>query len=101
MSGLCLVIQLLSGIFLAAHYCPDALLAFNSTEHIMRDINLGWLLRYTHANGASFFLLAVYVHMARGVYFKSYVGPRAFIWFSGVLIFLALMATAFLGYVLP
>jgi quinol-cytochrome oxidoreductase complex cytochrome b subunit len=100
-SGICLVIQLISGIFLASHYCSDADLAFNSVEYIMRRVNNGWLLRYVHSNGASFFLLAVYIHIARGVYYKSYMGGKSKIWYTGVAIFLCLMATAFLGYVLP
>jgi ubiquinol-cytochrome c reductase cytochrome b/c1 subunit len=83
------------------HYTADTALAFDSVEHIMRDVNFGWLLRYLHANGASMFLLVVYVHMARGLFFRSYVSPREGLWYSGVVLFLLLMATAFLGYVLP
>lgn len=101
MSGICLVIQIVSGILLAGHYCSDASLAFNSVEYIMREVNKGWLLRYTHANGASFFLFAVYIHMARGLYYKSFLGKKDKVWYSGILIFLLIMATAFLGYVLP
>lgn len=83
------------------HYSSDISLAFNSVEHMMRDVNYGWLLRYTHANGASMFLLVVYVHMARGIFYRSYLAPRDHLWNSGVALFLLLMATAFLGYVLP
>jgi quinol-cytochrome oxidoreductase complex cytochrome b subunit len=83
------------------HYTADTALAFDSVEHIMRDVNFGWLLRYTHANGASVFLLVVYIHIARGLFFRSYVAPREYLWYSGVVLFLLLMATAFLGYVLP
>jgi quinol-cytochrome oxidoreductase complex cytochrome b subunit len=83
------------------HYTADTALAFDSVEHIMRDVNFGWLLRYTHANGASMFLLVVYIHMARGLFFRSYRTPREYLWYSGVILFLLLMATAFLGYVLP
>jgi len=101
LSGMCLVIQIITGIFLAMHYTPHIDLAFNSVEHIMRDVNNGWLIRYLHANGASMFFIVVYFHIFRGLYFGSYMYPRAFLWFSGVFIFLAMMATAFLGYVLP
>jgi len=83
------------------HYLPNSAQAFMSVEHIMRDINYGWLLRYMHANGSSMFFLCVYIHMARGLYYGSYVFPRHVTWQSGVLIFIAMMATAFLGYVLP
>jgi ubiquinol-cytochrome c reductase cytochrome b/c1 subunit len=101
LSGFCLIIQIISGLFLAVHYTADTALAFDSVEHIMRDVNFGWLLRYTHANGASMFLLVVYIHIARGLFFRSYVAPRQKLWYSGVVLFLLLMATAFLGYVLP
>jgi len=100
-AGICLVIQLLTGIFLAMHYTAHIHFAFNSIEHIMRDVNIGWLLRYLHANGASMFFIVLYSHLFRGIYFGSYIKPRAFLWFSGVIIFLIAMATAFLGYVLP
>jgi quinol-cytochrome oxidoreductase complex cytochrome b subunit len=83
------------------HYTADTALAFDSVEHIMRDVNFGWLLRYTHANGASMFLLVIYIHIARGLFFRSYRAPREYLWYSGVVLFLLLMATAFLGYVLP
>jgi len=96
-----LAIQLVTGIVLAMHYTPDASLAFNSVEHIMRDVNFGWLLRYMHSNGASFFFLAVYIHMFRGLYYGSYKAPREVIWILGVLLYLLMMATAFLGYTLP
>nr|YP_009327238.1 apocytochrome b [Aphanomyces invadans]YP_009327252.1 apocytochrome b [Aphanomyces invadans]AOQ30650.1 apocytochrome b [Aphanomyces invadans]AOQ30651.1 apocytochrome b [Aphanomyces invadans] len=101
LSGLMLVIQILTGIFLAMHYTPHIDLAFNSVEHIMRDVNYGWLIRYIHANGASFFFIVVYIHMFRGLYYGSYITPREYLWCSGVLIFIAMMATAFMGYVLP
>ena len=101
LSAVCLGNQLISGIFLAMHYVPTGLHAFISIEHIMRDVNFGWLLRYMHANGSSMFFLCVYIHMARGLYYGSYVFPRHLLWKSGVLIFIAMMATAFLGYVLP
>ncbi|OSM06949.1 cytochrome b [Magnetofaba australis] len=96
-----LIIQLLTGIFLAMHYKPDAMLAFDSVEHIMRDVNWGWLLRYMHANGATFFFITVYVHILRGMYFGSHRSPREILWWFGVIIFFLLMATAFMGYVLP
>ncbi|MBF0126915.1 MAG: cytochrome b/b6 [Magnetococcales bacterium] len=96
-----LVIQLATGIFLAMHYKPDAALAFDSVEHIMRDVNWGWLLRYMHANGATFFFIAVYIHILRGLYYGSYRAPREILWWFGVIIFFLLMGTAFMGYVLP
>jgi quinol-cytochrome oxidoreductase complex cytochrome b subunit len=101
LSGLMLVVQILTGIFLAMHYTSHIDLAFNSVEHIMRDVNYGWLIRYIHANGASFFFIVVFVHMFRGLYYGSYITPREYLWCSGVLIFIAMMATAFMGYVLP
>ena len=101
LAGLMLVVQILTGIFLAMHYTPHIDLAFNSVEHIMRDVNYGWLIRYTHANGASFFFIVVYIHMFRGLYYGSYITPREHLWCSGVLIFILMMATAFMGYVLP
>jgi ubiquinol-cytochrome c reductase cytochrome b subunit len=100
-AGICLVIQILSGIFLAMHYIPNTELAFNSVEHIMRDVNNGWLIRYIHSNGASIFFIVVYCHIFRGLYYGSYIYPRNFLWISGVVIFLLMMATAFMGYVLP
>jgi ubiquinol-cytochrome c reductase cytochrome b subunit len=101
LAGIMLVIQILTGIFLAMHYTPHIDLAFNSVEHIMRDVNNGWLIRYTHANGASFFFIVVYVHIFRGLYYGSYITPREAVWCSGVVIFILMMATAFMGYVLP
>lgn len=100
-AGICLVIQIVSGIFLAMHYTPHINLAFASVEHIMRDVNYGWLLRYLHANGASMFFIVTYLHIGRGLYYGSYVYPRCTLWVSGVFIFLIMMATAFMGYVLP
>jgi len=100
-AGFCLIIQIITGIFLAMHYTPHIDLAFNSVEHIMRDVNNGWLLRYLHANGASMFFIVVYCHIFRGLYFGSYIFPRGKLWASGVIIFLLMMATAFMGYVLP
>jgi len=100
-AGLCLAIQLVTGIFLAMHYTPHIDYAFNSVEHIMRDVNNGWLIRYLHANGASMFFIVVYCHIFRGLYFGSYIKPREALWSSGVLIFLLMMGTAFIGYVLP
>jgi ubiquinol-cytochrome c reductase cytochrome b subunit len=99
--GLCLVIQILTGIFLAMHYTPHIELAFQSVEHIMRDVSNGWLLRYLHANGASMFFITIYCHIFRGLYYGSYMSPRNFLWCSGIIIFLLMMATAFMGYVLP
>jgi len=93
--------QILTGIFLAMHYIPSFDLAFLSCEHIMRDVNYGWLVRYMHANGASFFFLMVYMHIARGLYFGSYIKPKDLVWVIGVLILLLMIITAFLGYVLP
>lgn len=99
--GLILGIQLGSGIFLAMHYTANIDLAFISVEHIMRDVNYGWLLRYIHANGASFFFIVVFLHVGRGLYHGSYAKPRQLLWTIGVLILVAMMATAFIGYVLP
>ena len=101
LSGFMLVIQLVTGIFLAMHYTPHVDMAFNSVEHIMRDVNYGWLMRYLHANGASFFFIMVYMHMMRGLYYGSYAKPRALLWCSGVILFILMMATGFIGYVLP
>jgi quinol-cytochrome oxidoreductase complex cytochrome b subunit len=100
-AGLCLVIQIVTGIFLAMHYSPHIDLAFESVEHIMGDVNNGWLIRYLHANGASMFFIVVYCHIFRGLYYGSYIFPRGRLWASGVIIFLLMMATAFMGYVLP
>ena len=96
-AGICLVIQILSGIFLAMHYTPHIDLAFSSVEHIMRDVNNGWLIRYIHANGASMFFIVVYCHIFRGLYYGSYMHPRQLLWCSGVIIFILMMATAFMG----
>ena len=93
--------QIVTGIILAMHYTPHADMAFNSVEHIMRDVNYGWLLRYLHSNGASMFFVAVYIHMARGMYYGSYKEPREVLWILGVILYLLMMATGFLGYVLP
>nr|APX40276.1 cytochrome b [Phyllotreta parallela] len=99
MLGLCLMIQIITGIFLAMHYSPHIDLAFNSVIHIIRDVNYGWLIRTIHANGASFFFICLYTHIGRGLYYSSYKLKET--WLIGVTIFLLTMATAFLGYVLP
>jgi len=96
-----LIVQIITGIVLVMHYTPNTALAFTSVEHIMRDVNWGWLLRYMHANGASMFFIAVYIHILRGIYYGSYKAPREILWILGVVIFLLMMATAFMGYVLP
>ncbi len=101
LAGICLVIQIVTGVFLAMHYTPHVDLAFNSVEHIMRDVEGGWLLRYMHANGASMFFIVVHLHIFRGLYHASYSSPREFVWCVGVLIFLLMIVTAFIGYVLP
>lgn len=100
-AGICLVIQILSGLFLAMHYVPNTKFAFDSVEHIMRDVNYGWLIRYIHAVGASMFFVALYAHMIRSLYYGSYKPPREILWWVGIIIFLLTMATAFMGYVLP
>jgi len=100
-AGLMLVIQIISGVVLAMHYTPDTAVAFDSVERIVRDVNYGWLLRAMHANGASFFFIAVYIHILRGLYYGSYKAPREVVWMLGLVIFLMMMATAFMGYVLP
>ena len=100
-AGIALVIQILSGLFLAMHYVPNTKFAFDSVEHIMRDVNYGWLIRYIHAVGASMFFVALYAHMIRGLYYGSYKAPREILWWIGIIIFLLTMATAFMGYVLP
>lgn len=97
----CLVLQIVTGIVLSMHYTPQADLAFASVEHIMRNVNGGWALRYLHANGASLFFLAVYLHIFRGLYYGSYKEPREVTWIIGILIYGMMMATAFMGYVLP
>lgn len=99
--GLCLIIQILTGVFLAMHYTPHVDFAFNSVEHIMRDVNAGWALRYIHANVASFFFAFVYAHIARGLYYSSYKSPRVLLWSIGVIILIVMMATAFLGIISP
>ncbi|RZO62757.1 MAG: cytochrome b/b6 [Candidatus Pelagibacterales bacterium] len=97
----CLITQIITGLVLAMHYVAHADLAFESIEHIMRDVNYGWLLRYVHANGASMFFLAVYIHIFRALFYGSYKSPREMIWIIGMLIYILMMATAFMGYVLP
>jgi ubiquinol-cytochrome c reductase cytochrome b subunit len=101
LAGMILVIMIVSGIVLAMHYTPEATMAFDSVERIMRDVNYGWLLRYIHMNGASMFFLIVYIHLFRGLYYGSYKYPRELLWMLGVVILLLMMATAFMGYVLP
>ncbi len=96
-----LILMIVTGIVLAMHYTPHATLAFGSVERIMRDVNWGWMLRYLHMNGASFFFIAVYIHIFRGMYYGSYKKPRELLWIFGVLIYLLMMATAFMGYTLP
>jgi len=101
LSGFFLMVQIITGVVLAMNYAADTSVAFGSVEHIMRNVNYGWLLRYAHANGASFFFIVIYLHIFRGFYFSSYKAPREMIWLLGVVIFLLMMATAFMGYVLP
>nr|YP_009277467.1 apocytochrome b [Psilotum nudum]AOH05937.1 apocytochrome b [Psilotum nudum] len=101
LAGLCLGIQIITGVFLAMHYTPHVDLAFHSVEHIMRDVKGGWLLRYMHANGASMFFIVVYLHIFRGSYYGSYTSPREFVRCLGVVISLLMIVTAFIGYVLP
>ena len=96
-----LIAQIVTGVVLTMHYTPDATMAFASVEKIMRDVNWGWMLRYAHANGASMFFFAVYIHIFRGIYYGSYKAPREVLWILGVIIFLLMMATGFMGYVLP
>jgi len=97
----CLIIQIVTGVTLAMHYNPSVLEAFNSVEHIMRDVNNGWLIRYLHSNAASAFFFLVYLHIGRGLYYGSYKAPRTLVWFIGTIILLLMIATGFLGYVLP
>ena len=97
----CLIVQIATGVVLAMHYTADASLAFASVEHIMRNVNYGWLMRYIHAVGASMFFLAVYIHIFRGLYYGSYKAPREVLWILGVIIYILMMATAFMGYELP
>jgi quinol-cytochrome oxidoreductase complex cytochrome b subunit len=101
LAGIMLVIMILTGIILAMQYTPNTALAFDSVERIMRDVNYGWLIRYIHMNGASFFFIVTYIHIFRGLYFGSYKEPRELLWMLGVVILLLMMATAFMGYVLP
>lgn len=97
LAGIALVIQIVTGIFLACHYTPDVNLAFSSVEHIMRDVQGGYLLRYVHANGASMFFLVVFIHMLRSLYYGSYQAPREAVWCLGVIILFLMIATAFMG----
>ena len=101
LAGFMLVLQIVSGVFLAMHYKPDVSLAFDSVQHIMREVNYGWLLRYMHAVGASAFFIVIYIHMTRTLYYGSYRAPRELMWWSGQVLLLLLMATAFMGYLLP
>ena len=101
LAGITLVIMIISGLVLSMHYVPHVDLAFDSVEHIMRDANYGWLIRYIHSVGASMFFLIVYIHIARGLYYGSYKSPREVLWWLGIIIFLLMIATAFLGYTLP
>lgn len=101
LAGVILVVMILSGLFLAMSYTPHVKLAFDSVERIMRDVNYGWLIRYIHMNGASMFFIVVYIHLFRGLYYGSYKAPRELLWMLGVVILLLMMATAFMGYVLP
>ncbi len=101
LAGVCLMLQIITGVILAMHYAANQGVAFDSVEHIMRDVNWGWMMRYAHANGASAFFVVVYIHIFRGFLFGSYKAPREMIWLLGVTIFLLMMATAFMGYVLP
>lgn len=101
LAAFCLIVQIATGIFLAMHYTPHIDMAFISVEHIMRDVNYGWLIRYAHANGASMFFIVVYIHIFRGLYYGSYASPRELLWIIGVTILLLMMGTAFMGYVLP
>lgn len=101
LAGITLLIMIITGLTLAMHYVADPAQAFQSVERIMRDVNYGWLIRYIHMNGASFFFILVYLHMFRGMYYGSYKAPRELLWMLGVVIFIMMMATAFMGYVLP
>ncbi len=101
LAGIALVIQIVTGIVLAMQYVPNSELAFDSVERIMRDVNFGWLLRYLHLNGSSMFFAVVYIHIFRGLYYGSYKSPREILWWLGLVILLLMMATAFMGYVLP
>jgi ubiquinol-cytochrome c reductase cytochrome b subunit len=99
--GVCLIIQIISGVTLAMHYNPSVMEAFNSVEHIMRDVNNGWFIRYLHANTASAFFFLVYLHIGRGLYYGSYKAPRTLTWAIGTIMLVLMMAIGFLGYVLP
>lgn len=101
LAGIALMLQIITGIFLVMHYKPDVNLAFDSIQHIMRDVEYGWLIRNMHMVGASFFFIVVYIHIARGMYYGSYKSPREVLWWIGIVIFFLMMATAFMGYVLP
>ena len=101
LAGIILVIMIVSGLLLSMHYVAHVDLAFDSIEHIMRDVNYGWLIRYIHSVGASMFFLIVYIHIARGLYYGSYKSPREVLWWLGIIIFLLMIASAFLGYTLP
>ncbi len=101
LAGIALVIQIVSGVVLAMHYVPHSDLAFGSVEHIMRNVNYGWLIRYIHANASALFFFCMYVHIFRGLYYGSYKYPRELLWGLGVILLLLMMTTAFMGYVLP
>ena len=101
LAGITLVIMIISGLMLSMHYVPHVDMAFDSVEHIMRDVNYGWLIRYIHSVGASMFFLVVYIHISRGLYYGSYKSPREVLWWLGIIIFLMMIASAFLGYTLP
>ena len=101
LAGVMLVVQIVTGIVLAMHYMPHGDYAFDSVEHIMRDVSWGWLLRYLHSNGGSMFFAVVYIHIFRGLYYGSYKAPREILWWFGLIILFLMMMTAFLGYVLP
>ena len=101
LAGITLVIMIVSGLLLSMHYVAHVDLAFDSVEHIMRDVNYGWLLRYIHSVGASMFFLIVYIHISRGLYYGSYKSPREVLWWLGIIIFFLMIITAFLGYTLP
>ena len=98
--ALCLIIQIVTGVTLAMHYSPNVLEAFNSIEHIMRDVNNGWLVRYLHSNTASAFFFLVYLHIGRGIYYGSYRAPRTLVWAIGTVILILMDATAFLGWLM-
>ena len=97
LAGICLVVQILSGIFLAMHYAANTAVAFDSVENIMRNVNYGWLMRYMHAVGASMFFTVTFAHIFRGLYYGSYKAPREMVWLLGIVILLLMMATAFMG----